>query len=348
MGDKNQQLLIGGKEFAPGESGVVDIHVGNLVTHDDLHLSVHVRRGEKPGPRLLLTAALHGDEINGVEILRQVLRRRILRKLRGDLIVIPIVNEPAFVGRSRYMPDRRDLNRLFPGSKTGSLGSKLARALSAEVAPHCTHGIDFHTGAVNRPNLPQIRICADVSGTADLARAFGAPAVLDAPVRPGSFREVFHSAGKPMLMFEGGEADVLDPATIRIGVRGVLSVMRQLGMLPGTPRSDFSQTICSESWWERAPCGGLFKPVVEMGKTVEPETLLGMIADPFGGKETQVLAQREGIVIGRAKQAVVDEGDGLFHVAWTERLECVVETVAADSIYDDQLDQPVFDDPMSD
>ncbi len=347
--DSSEELVLGDQSFLPGDRGIVQIPVGHLITHEMVRLTVHVRRGERPGPRLLLCAALHGDEINGVEVVRRLLSRK-MRSLRGDLIAIPVANLPAFLSRSRYLPDRRDLNRLFPGSAGGSFGARLARILT-ELSKQCTHGIDLHTGAVNRPNLPQIRFASGNAETMEMARAFGAPVMIESTVREGSFREIFASADKPMLMFEGGEAEILDPAPVRIGLRGIVNVMRHLEMLAPArfPAPHPEPALCLESWWERAPRGGIYAPSVEMGAIVKPGTILGKVGDPFGLTKTTIRSERAGIVIGRAKNAVVDEGDGIFHIAATDSLRNAARTIAATKTnLDQELDQAVFDDALED
>ena len=343
-------LQIGNHSLKPGERATLHLPVGHLVTHEVIHLTVHVRRGKKPGPRLLVTAALHGDEINGVEIVRRLLGRR-MAKLAGDLLLIPIVNLPAFVGRSRYLPDRRDLNRLFPGSDKGSFGARLAWILTQEIASQCTHGIEMHTGAVTRPNLPQIRYSKSITEAREMATAFGAPVMIEASVRPGSFREVFTEAGKPQIMYEGGEAGVLEPAPVRLGIKGVLSVMRGLGMLPNVkskaPTHD--PVLCVRTWWQRAPRGGLFLPSVDLGKIVAKGQSIGKIADPFSTRQTDVLAERKGVIIGRARNALIDEGDGLVHLGLTDDLDDVADNIeAAEAALDHALDHPVFDEKLED
>ncbi len=347
--DFAKDLVIGDQTFRPGDRGIVQIPVGHLITHEMVKLTVHVRRGTEPGPRLLLCAALHGDEINGVEVVRRLLSRK-MQSLRGDLIAIPVANLPAFLSRSRYLPDRRDLNRLFPGSPNGSFGARLARVLT-DLSSQCTHGIDLHTGAVNRPNLPQIRFSNGLEENAELAHAFCAPVMIESGIRDGSFRQVFASAGKPMLMYEAGEAEILDPAPVRIGLRGIVNVMRYLKMLPAAknPTQRPNSALCTDSWWERAPRGGIYASSVEMGAIVKRGTILGKVGDPFGMTKTTIRCQKSGIVIGRAKNAVVDEGDGLFHIASVDSVHHAVRSIEATKTeLDQELDQPVFDDPMED
>jgi hypothetical protein len=346
----DKPLVLAGQEIKKGQWRAVKIPIGHMVTHQQVELIVHVRRGRKPGPRLLVTAAVHGDEINGVQVVRRLLKLS-LKRLSGDLILIPVVNLPAFLGRSRYLPDRRDLNRLFPGSESGSMGARLARVLTDEILIHCTHGIDLHTGATNRPNLPQIRYSPDFPEAGRMAKAFGAPVMIESSVREGSFRDVFCQRGKPQIIFEGGEAGILEPASIQLAFKGVLSTMRYLGMLPRLRNSHEKAlpVLCNSTWWERAPKGGLFLPGAHLGSVVSRGDLLGEVVDPFGKETTPVRASRSGVIIGRAKNAVIDEGDGLVHLGRTNHPHRVMDNLReAEESLDHRLDHPVFDDYLED
>ncbi len=346
-----KDLVIGGRPFAPGESGTVNLPIGHLITHEMVSMPVHVFRGRKSGPSLFVSAAIHGDETNGVQISRHLMASGSLKRLKGDLLIVPVVNLLAFMARSRYLPDRRDLNRLFPGSATGSFGARLARVFYQEVVKNCQYGIDLHTGAVNRPNLPQIRIDRSVEGILEVARAFQAPIIINSPSREGSLRDLMAKSGRMIMLYEAGEALSLDRGSVRVGVRGVLSVMRYLEMLPPDrhPRKGRSSVLATTSSWERAPRGGILTPLIEMGKAVEVGSLLGSIGDPFTAQETQMYSSVDGIVIGRAKQAVVDEGDGVFHIASTRDPEKAERQIGrSGEELDETFDQPVFDDPMTD
>jgi predicted deacylase len=319
-------LKLGDKEFAPGERGVVDIAVGSLIDYQPVTMAVHVLRGAKPGPRLLVSAALHGDEIIGVEIIRRLLRAPELEKLsRGDLVAVPVVNMPAFLSHSRYLPDRRDLNRLFPGATGGSLGSRLAHIFLNQVVMPCTHAIDMHAGGVGKPNLPQVRVSPGDHEGFEMALAFDAPVVVETSLRAGSLRETLYSRAKPCILYEAGEAHRLDPEGVRQGVAGILSVMRFLGMLPrprqkkgpGSPRSGGQSVVSRLTSWCRAPRGGVFAPDIGLGKSVTPGMVLGVVADPFGRHETAIKSKVAGVVIGISREATVNEGDGLFHIAVT-------------------------------
>jgi predicted deacylase len=313
-----ETLKIGPAGFLPGESGVVELPIGSLSGYQPVTMHVHVRRGRESGPVLLLTAGLHGDELIGVEILRRLIQSNDLRSLKGDLIIVPVVCMPAFLARSRYLPDRRDLNRLFPGSPDGSLGARLAHAFANEVVVRCTHSIDFHGGAVGRPNLPQIRVTPGDVEAADLARAFSPPVIIETGLREGSLRHHLRSRGIPSLLFEGGEAFRLPADAVRIGLRGVLGVMRRLGMIPariGGKPAPTAPLFARSTRWVRAPQGGLVLYETDLGKVVAPGTRLGVVADPFGRHETVVHSEVSGLVIGISREGHADEGDALFHLA---------------------------------
>ncbi|MFK5924143.1 MAG: succinylglutamate desuccinylase/aspartoacylase family protein [Verrucomicrobiota bacterium] len=318
---KREPLVLGGQSFAPGTSGTLELTVGHMIDHQPLSMTVHVARGRQAGPCLMVSAGIHGNEICGVESLRLLLKMRLLKRLRGDLIVVPVVNMPAFMARSRYLPDRRDLNRLFPGSAKGSLGGRLASLFVEEVVGKCTHAVDMHSGAVNRPNLPQIRISPDDEAAMEMAKAFRVPVVIESPVREGTLRQTLLAREIPSLLFEAGEAGRLDHSSVRYGVRGLVSVMRSLSMLPQERKVDTRRrtktVVADETYWERAPMGGIFTPMKELGKAVTVGEVLGIVADPFGRGECKVKARESGVIIGCSRDAAVDEGDALFHIALT-------------------------------
>lgn len=294
-------------------------------------MPVHVVHGQRPGPRLFVCAALHGDEINGTEIICRLMRLRILRRLAGTLIAVPIVNVMGFVALSRYLPDRRDLNRSFPGSASGSLASRLANLFLSEVVVGSTHGIDIHTGAIHRTNYPQIRANLDNPETEQLAVAFGAPIVINAGLRSGSLRAAAREHGVSVLVYEAGEALRFEEVPIRAGLRGILRVMRTLEMLPRTrPQHErIPPIIIRSSGWVRAPCSGILRIVVHNGAIVHEGDRLGLIADPYGETEVEVCARSDGIVIGHTTLPVVNEGDALFHIGRTEGTEAAADVLDA-------------------
>jgi predicted deacylase len=326
-------LVIGGESVLPGETRVIALSAARLYDFTDLSIPVHVTRGRKAGPVMFLTAAVHGDEINGVEIVRRVLARKALRKLRGTLIAVPVVNVFGFNNQSRNLPDGRDLNRSFPGSPTGSLTARMASLVVDEIVSKCTHGIDLHTGTRHRANLPQIRACVDDPETERLARAFGVPVIINAALRDGSLRETARAYGIPVLLFEGGEALRFDEHAITLGVKGVLRVMRSIGMLePKAPRGRDRQAIIAKgSHWVRAPHSGILRATLDLGARVARGDRLGILGDPLGTHSTDVRALHSGIVIGAARLPLTSQGDALFHVATFDDLDRVEDLVGESS-----------------
>jgi predicted deacylase len=314
------EFRVGEVAVPAGTRAAIDLPIADLSTHTPLTMPVLVVHGRRAGPRLFVCAALHGDEINGVEIIRRLLQVRALRRLRGTLIAVPVVNVPGIIYQSRYLPDRRDLNRSFPGSPRGSLASRLARLFLDEIVARSTHGIDLHTGAVHRDNFPQIRGNLDDPATEAMARAFGVPVVINTGFREGSLREAAAARDVPVIVYEAGEALRFHEPAIRAGVKGVLRVMRHLEMLPSKtrPRARREPLVIRSSRWVRAPRSGLLRTVKALGAQVKKGDVLGLIADPFGQNEVEVLASADGIVIGRTNLPLVHEGDGLFHVAHHE------------------------------
>jgi predicted deacylase len=315
--DKNRVVTVGGCLVHPGERATVDLPFADLYTHTEMLLPVHVVNGRRPGPTVFIAAALHGDELNGVEIIRQFLRLPGLRKLSGCVLAIPVVNVFGFINRSRYLPDRRDLNRVFPGSESGSIGARLARLISNEIVSQCNYGIDLHTGAVNRTNLPQIRANLADAETARLAEAFGAPVVIDAAVREGSLRKFAAERGVRTIVYESGEALRFDELSIRVGVNGIRRVLRELQMLPAvkSQKVPVRSQVAHSTTWVRAGGSGVFRTKCRIGDAVEKGQALGLIADPFSEGEVPVSAPVRGVVIGRSTSPLTHEGEALFHIA---------------------------------
>ena len=282
-------------------------------------MSVKVVHGAKPGPVLLLSAALHGDEVNGVEIILRLLNRISAKRLSGTVLAIPVVNVYGFITNSRYLPDRRDLNRSFPGSSSGSLASRLAQLFTDEVLSHATHVVDVHTGGLHRSNLPQIRACLDDPRNRELADAFGAPVVIDAKLREGSLRAAAVKRKMPMIVYETGEALRLDRTGVLVGVRGILAVMHSLGMIQKAPTRPHTASFrATGASWLRAPASGLFRSECRLGQLVRAGQSLGVINDPLGDDKVPVLAPCDGIVIGRTNIPLVHQGDPLAHIAYAD------------------------------
>lgn len=312
-----ESIVIDGNEVKPGERVTLELAIPSLYTHTDLELPVHVIHSKKPGPVLFISGAVHGDEINGVEIIRRVLHTKSIGRLKGTLIAIPVVNVFGFINQSRYLPDRRDLNRSFPGSEKGSMAARMANLFLKEIVSKCTHGIDLHTGAIHRENLPQIRAVLDDEETEKMARAFTSPVILDTNIVEGTLREAVEKRGISVIVYEAGEALRFDEVSIRAGVRGVLSVMRMIGMMPQlkSKRKIVEPIVAQSSSWVRAPQSGILRATKSLGAMVKKNELLGIVSDPFGEVEENVLAPFNGIIIGRTNIPLTNEGEALFHIA---------------------------------
>lgn len=310
-------IKIGDVEIKPGEHRTIELPLAAMVTHNDVEMTLHVICGKKPGPVLFVDAAIHGDELNGVEVIRRLMKQKQLSRLSGTLIAIPIVNVYGFLNNSRYLPDGRDLNRSFPGSSKGSLAARVANTFLKEIVQKCTHGIDLHTGARHRSNLPQLRADLSNKQVQRMAGAFDVPVIIDSKIRDGSLREVCDEAGIPVLLYEAGEALRFDELSIRAGVRGIINVMRELNMLPHKQHRIHNKKpiISRDTTWVRAPHSGVLRALVPLGAHVVKDDVLGIIADPLGTSEYQVIAEEEGIVIGRTYLPLVHEGEALFHLA---------------------------------
>ena len=336
-------LTLGGVNVLPGSRATVHLPVSAMSDHTPVTMSAHVVHGKLDGPTVFVSAGIHGDEVIGLEIIRRLLRFEGLARLRGTLIVVPIVNSFGFINKSRYLPDRRDLNRCFPGSNEGSLASRLAYLFLTEIVGRADLGIDLHSAAIHRTNYPQVRVSPDDMRMRDLADVFGAPIIMQSPQRDGSLRQAAHRIGTPVLLFEGGEGLRFDEVSARAGLSGILRVLRHLGMITGrgvTPPKAKPQ-FCPSSKWLRAPMGGLFRSLKADGDLVRRGDVLGLVSDPFGEKEIEIAAPFEGVIVGRAVMPVVNEGDAVFHLARITSFKC------AENVMDDHAAQ-LADDPMFD
>lgn len=290
-----------------------------------------------------MSAAIHGDEVMGVEIVRRLLRMPSLDSLKGTLLAIPIVNSYGFLNHSRYLPDRRDLNRSFPGDAVGSLAARLADRFMTEIVKRSDVGIDLHSAAIHRTNLPQVRVSPRKPETITLAEVFGAPIVMTSKIREGSLRQAARDHNVDILLYEAGEGLRFDEFSARTGVMGILRVMRYLGMVraKGIAKPQIAPMQSSSSFWLRAPAGGLLRTVKTIGARVESGDILGLISNPFGDVETEIIAGEPGLLVGRTNLPVVNEGDGLFHVA---RIRDDDDPAATIDLLSGQLEgDPLFD-----
>jgi predicted deacylase len=321
------RIIIGDEKIKPGERKTILLPLPKLYDWTPMSLPIHVICGLEDGPSLCITAAIHGDEINGVEIIRRLLKKKGLKNLKGNLIAIPIVNVYGFLYQERYLMDRRDLNRSFPGTSKGSLAAILAGVISKQILSQSTHAIDLHTGSNHRFNLPQIRANLDMPGLEELALAFNVPVVLHSNFRDGSMREYANEAGIPFLLYEAGEALRFDELSIRTGINGILSVMAALGMIKSSKFSlkKFTPTISRNSYWLRAPFSGILRHIKKAGNRVAKGQILAIIANPTSTEEYKLKSPLAGIIIGENMLPLVHVGQALFHIASFEKLNVVEE-----------------------
>ena len=319
---------IAGVSVAPGETRHIELPIVRLYTDTEMAIPVYVHRGKKPGPTIFVCAAIHGDELNGVEIISRLINSRALRSLRGTLIAVPVVNVYGVLHQSRYLPDRRDLNRSFPGSARGSLAARMAHVFLEEVVAKCDYGIDLHTGAMHRSNLPQIRANLDDDETRQMASAFGVPVMLNSTLRDGSLRQAAADLGVRILLYEAGEALRFDELCIRAGTKGVLNVLRHLKMLPPRRRKGgIEPFVARRSGWLRAGDSGIVNHKRQLGDHVKKGEVLAVIADLYGNELDKVLADADGIIIGKQNIPLVQEGEAMYHVAYFQEPNEVLENL---------------------
>lgn len=312
-----ESFAIGNVRVRAGSAKSVELPITRLVTGGDASLPVHVVHGKEAGPVIWVNAAIHGDEVLGVEIIRRVMTDLDPKALRGTVVFVPVVNVLGFMNGDRYLPDRRDLNRMFPGSARGSLASRIAHLFMTEVVSKCELGIDLHTAADKRDNYPQIRADLDDPVTRKLAQSFGAPVMLHAKLRDGSLRQAGLDVGARVLLFEAGMAMRFDEAPIRIGVEGVRRVLVQLDMIDLPPELIEPPYVeeCRSSGWVRARGTGILHLEVDLGAEVREGQRIGGLSDTLGRRVRLVHADRTGVVIGLTRAPIVNAGDAIVHIA---------------------------------
>lgn len=322
----DSRYIIDGIEIKPGERLRINIDMGSIYDFTDVKMPVEVIRGKEDGPTLFVSSTIHGDEINGIEIVRKLLASKELKKISGMLIAIPVVNIFGFNDRSRYLPDRRDLNRCFPGLKNGSLASQLAYKFVQEIISKSDFGIDLHTGAFHRSNYPQIRADISNKSTLELAHIFGAPVIVNSNLRDGSLRAAATQSNIPMILFEAGEALRFERSSIDIGVEGILNVMREIGMIKSKSKKKSAKKsfVALSSSWLRAPHSGIHIAQQKLGKIVKKGDVLGEISNHFGDHKILVKAHESGMIIGMSVLPLANKGDALFHIA-SQRVNKKVE-----------------------
>lgn len=309
-------MIINNYEVLPGKNATLRIPVASLPSGNTVNLFAHVYRSKKTGPTMLVIGGIHGDEINGIEIVRRAVKTGLFKKLkRGSVIAIPLLNIYGFINFSRGLSDGKDVNRSFPGSRKGSLASRIAYTLTHDILPLCDFGLDFHTGGASIYNYPQVRAFRDDEEAMNLANLFGSPHIVKTGLLTNSFRKAAHARGIPILVFEGGESLRMDEFSIEEGLKGIKRVLK------GNEMSNFNETpqksiVFESNSWIRAGRSGLFVSKKLSGEHVEKGQVLGVISDPYGGPETKVRARKKGIIFGHNNKPVVSQGDALFHIGY--------------------------------
>lgn len=309
-------ITINKHEIGPGEHKEIQLNIARLPTYTSIDLPVHIFHGEQEGPGLLLTGGLHGDELNGVEIIRRMIANDQLMPQKGTVIAIPLVNVYGFIQNVRGLPDGKDINRSFPGIKGGSLARLLAHTLMNKIVPKIDFGIDFHTGGAARSNYPQVRCVLDNDNNRTLAKAFDPPFIINSSLIEKSFRKAAHKKGKHILVYETGESTRFDEPGIQMGINGTLRLMEHLDMVTEAPDTDHDTEIYRKTTWVRAKYAGLFRPKIELGDKVNQRQLLGHITDPYGNERFKSVCPHDGRVIGLNYAPVVHKGDALLHLAY--------------------------------
>lgn len=333
---------LGDFKVMPGSREAVQLPAARLYNDTPLDLHVEVFHGTRPGPVLLVCAAIHGDELNGIEICRRLMNGIDPTALTGTLLVVPVVNMFGFIQQSRYLPDRRDLNRCFPGSERGALGSRLAHLFRTQLVERATHIIDLHTGAIHRSNLPQIRVNLDNTEATSMAEAFNCPVIMNAKDRDGSLRAQASELGIPLILYEAGEALRFDYSAIRAGYNGVTNVMKMLKMMKGRrTRKKVTPVFAQKSLWVRSERDGIVLVKVELGQTVTRNQVLAEIAAPHGAESTAITSPVSGIVIGLSNIPVTNEGEALFHIACFNADEIPTASEMVDTFVEAYPDSPL-------
>ena len=314
----NNILTILETKIYPGESKEIDFDVANLHTSSPVNVPIIIERAKKPGPIVLFTAGIHGDEVNGVEIVRQLIASGINKPKIGTIICIPVINVFGFINLKREFPDGRDLNRVFPGTIDGSLASRVAHKLMHDIVPCVDCIIDFHTGGSGRFNAPQIRISKENKLLNELAKVFAAPFVLYSKNLNKSFRNSSYKLGKAMLLFEGGKSFHIDENITNHGVNGAKRVLKHLGMLNSQAKATkpkIDTVFINESRWQRASHSGMFRAIIPISRHVKKGDVLGYITDPYGKLNQPVKAPNAGYIINVNESPIVYQGDALFHIS---------------------------------
>ncbi|WP_192821953.1 succinylglutamate desuccinylase/aspartoacylase family protein [Rufibacter sp. LB8] len=311
-----EEMIINDIPIYPGDRKLIRLNISRLPSGTEIDIPIHVFRAEEPGPVLLLMAGLHGDEVNGVETIRRMIRRNMLHPQRGTILAIPILNIYGFLNFSREVPDGKDVNRSFPGNAKGSLASRVAARFTKEILPLVDVGIDYHTGGRSKSNFPQIRCILETPGNPELAHAFAAPFILNSKLRPGSLRKEAAKYGKSIIVYETGESLRFDEPGINIAIEGTCRVMHHLGIINSSTPPSQKSIICLRDTWIRALRAGLFRSFVRNGQAVSRGQQVGTVADPYGYASHPIISPVSGYVVGVNNMPVVNQGDAILHIGY--------------------------------
>ena len=304
-----------GHKIEKGKGAILEFEVAKLHTRNSLKTTIIVERAKQDGPTVLLMGGIHGDEVNGVAILRDIIRKKYNIPNRGTIICIPVFNVFGYLFMSREFPDGRDLNRMFPGSPNGSLASQFANKFTKEIAPIFDYVVDFHTGGAERDNFPNIRCVLSEKKAFELANIFGAPYIINSKYIPKSVRSIIHKLGKTILLFEGGKSLTIDESVINCGVEGAVNILKYLGLRDGEPKIVNKSVIIKRSKWLRAPHSGMLRRYVENGSWVKKKTILAEITDPYVEFQRKIVAPFDCYIFGLNTISTVNKGDALFHIS---------------------------------
>ncbi len=309
-----KEVVIADHSIRPGEFKEININIARLPSRTQIETPIYVYRGLEDGPTLALTAGMHGDEINGMEIVRRIIDNGHNRVKRGITLCMPVINVYGFLNYSREVPDGKDINRSFPGSKNGSLAARVAYHMTHDIIPSIDYGIDFHTGGAMRTNYPQVRCVMQDEVNVGLAAAFNAPFTIDSPFRPHSLRQTAAKKNKHIIVYEGGESIRFDQHAIEEGIHGTLRLMKHLKMIDWAPEPKEDNKIIWSSSWARARTAGLFQPTIKCGELIQKNQVVGNLTDPFGEYKEQIKSPSTGYVVGLNNNPVVNAGDALIHI----------------------------------
>ncbi len=311
-------MEINDHKIEPGENKIIKIRVGKLPSGTHINIFAHIFRGKKQGKTLLLLGGIHGDEINGIEIIRSAIEKQYFDDLiQGTAIVIPLLNVYGFINFSRDVPDGKDVNRSFPGSSTGSLAARVANKLTKFILPHTDCILDFHTGGDARYNYPQIRYAKTNSEAKKMADIFNPPFIIEKPLIPKSLRKIANDMKIPVLVYEGGEATRLDEFAINTGLKGIKNILFYLNMIDEKPAKQIEKPVfVNKTSWIRSRDSGIFKPFKKAGDIIHKNEVVGVLKDVLGNSSKNIIAKRDAYIIGHNNAPVVNMGDALFNLGW--------------------------------